>query len=474
MIRFVRGALSLSLFMLFGVGALFLSLLMLVLRRPDRCHAPLRASWRFTLWLFEVVRLIRVDRGGLPDCRGCVVVANHPSLIDVVILVALVPKLLFVAKHALKRNPVMALIVRSMGFPDDESLPEAARPYLERGWNLLIFPEGTRSPAGGLNPFRRGAAQVAIRCRAPMVAITLRQSRRILGKDQKPWDMGLRRVSYSTDYVGPTLYERGRGETLHAAAVRVTADIAALYSRPRISGGLRGVAAVIPVFNPEPALPSLCEALLGRFGAVVVVDDGSVESREAFAELPDGVTVLRHVRNLGKGAAMRTAMCRLFDRVDGAVFLDGDGQHDVADAVRVAERMLETGNAVLGTRDLSGKDVPSRSRVGNAWMSFFLRLFCGAKVSDTQTGLRAVPARLFGRLLELSGDRFEYEMRMLAMLHLAGEKIEEVPIRTIYQSVGRVTHHRMFRDSVRIWFGLLGASISQRASLPKLNAKVQR
>jgi hypothetical protein len=63
---------------------------------------------------------------------------------------------------------------------------------------------------------------------------------------------------------------------------------------------------------------------------------------------------------------------------------------------------------------------------------------------------------------------------MLAMLHLAGEKIEEVPIRTIYQSVGRVTHHRMFRDSVRIWLGLLGASISQRASLPKLNAKVQR
>ena len=462
MTRLVRGALSLALFVLFGAGALLLSLLMPVLRRPDRCHAPLRASWRLALWLFEAVRLIRVDRGGLPDCRGCVIVANHPSLIDVVILVALIPKTLFVAKHGLKKNPVMSLIVRSMGFPDDESLPETAGPYLEKGWNLLIFPEGTRSPAVGMNPFRRGAAHVAIRCGAPVVAITLRPSRRILGKGQKPWDMGRRRVAYSTDHVGPTLYERRHGETLHTAAVRATADIASHYSRPRISGGLRGIAAVIPIFNPEPALPSLCEALLEKFGAVVVVDDGSVESQGTFAKLPNGVTVLRHARNFGKGAAMRTALCRLCDCADGAVFVDGDGQHDVADAVRVAERMLDTGNTVLGVRALTGATVPRRSRIGNGCMRFWLRLFCGAKVSDTQTGLRAVPARLFGRLLELSGDRFEYEMRMLAMLHLAGEKIEEVPIRTIYPPAGRVSHHRPFRDSVRIWFGLLGAAISQR------------
>ena len=466
MTRILRGALSLAMFAVFGAGALALSVLMLALRRPERCHALLRAAWCVQLWLFEALRLIRVDRGGLPDCRGCVVVANHPSLIDVVIMVALVPRTLFVAKRALKGNPVMSLIVRSMGFPDDERLPDAAKPYLEKGWNILIFPEGTRSPANGINPFRRGAAQVAIRCGAPVVAVTLMQSRRILGKDQKPWDMGRRRVVYSTDHSGPTVYAQRDGESIHAAAVRATAEIAALYERNRLSGGLRGVAAVVPVFNPEPVLPRLCEELLGNFGAVVVVDDGSVRSGELFRLLPAGVTLVRHARNTGKGAAMRTAMCRLLGRVEGAVFLDGDGQHDAGDAVRVATRMLETGRAVLGSRDLSGEGVPARSRAGNAWMAFFLRLFCGARVSDTQTGLRAVPGRLFGSLLELSGDRYEYEMRMLALLHIMGEGIEELPVKTIYPPDGRVSYHRPFRDSVRIWFGLLFAAVGLRLWRP--------
>ena len=456
-------------FAVFGVGALALSLPVMALRRPERCHALLRAAWRVQLWLFEALRLIRVDRGGLPDCRGCVLVANHPSLIDVVIIVALVPRTLFVAKHGLRRNPVVSLIVRSMGFPDDERLPAVAKPYLDKGWNVLVFPEGTRSPANGTGPFRRGAAQVAIRCGAPVVAVTLLQSRRILGKDQRPWDMGRERVTYSTDHMGPTSYAPRDGETVHAAAVRATAEMAALYERRRLSRGLSGVAAVVPVFNPEPALPGLCEELLRSIGMVVVVDDGSVRSSEVFRRLPDGVTVVRHSRNRGKGAAMRTAMCRLVGRVEGVVFLDGDGQHDAGDAVRVAVRMLETGRTALGTRDLSGKAVPSGSRVGNACMSFFLRAFCGARVSDTQTGLRAVPERLVGSLLALSGDRYEYEMRMLAMLHIMGEGVEEVPVRTIYPPDGRVSYHRPFRDSVRIWFGLLFAAIGLRLGGPPVS-----
>jgi 1-acyl-sn-glycerol-3-phosphate acyltransferase len=460
MARFARGALSLALFALFGAGALALSAVMPFLRTPGRCHVPLRISWRVLLWLFEATRLIRVDRGGIPNCRGCVIVSNHPSLIDVVIFVALVPKTLFVAKHSLARNPFMSLIVRSVSLPDDERLPDAALRHLEKGWNVLVFPEGTRSPAGGMRPFRRGAANIALRCGAPVVCATLRQSRRILSKDQPPWDIGAKTVVYSTCCEGPFRFARRPDETPHAAAVRVTAELRSRYEMPRLCGGLRGVAAVVPVFNPEPALPGLCRNLLETFGTVVVVDDGSVESRESFQSLPEGVDVVRHARNLGKGAAIRTALCRLSGRAGGVVFLDGDGQHDPADAVRVTERMLQTGNPTLGVRDLAGRGVPRRSKVGNACMSFFLRLFCGARVSDTQTGLRAVPERLFGALLELPGDKFEYEMRMLAMLHLSGERIEEVPVKTIYQQAGgRVSHHRPFRDSVRIWFGLLGEAV---------------
>ena len=219
--RILRGCLSLSLFAFFGAGALVLSAAMPFLGRPDRCHPLLRWPWRALLWLFEVTRIVRVDRSGIPDCRGCVLVANHPSLIDVVILVALVPRTLPVAKHGLKSNPFVSFIVRNACLPDDETLPDVSRAYLEKGWNVLVFPEGTRSPASGIGRFRRGAMQVALRCGAPVVCVSLRQSRRILGKDQKPWDMGDRVVEYSTACMGPVPAVCGEDESFHAAASRL-------------------------------------------------------------------------------------------------------------------------------------------------------------------------------------------------------------------------------------------------------------
>jgi len=231
MTRFARGFLSLSLFALFGAGALVLSAAVPFLGRPDRCHPLLRNSWRALLWMFEAVRLIRVDRGGIPSCGGCVVVANHPSLIDVVILVALMPRALPVAKHGLKRNPFVSLIVRNACLPDDETLPSVAGRYLEKGWNVLVFPEGTRSPASGMGKFRRGAMQTALRCGAPVVCVSLRQSRRILGKDQKPWDMGEGTVEYSTACTKPILAVREDGESFHAAASRLAAEMQEFCAR---------------------------------------------------------------------------------------------------------------------------------------------------------------------------------------------------------------------------------------------------
>lgn len=228
---------------------------------------------------------------------------------------------------------------------------------------------------------------------------------------------------------------------------------------------LADVAAVIPVFNPEPALPKLCEELSRVFGTVVIVDDGSVNSLERFAMLPKGVVVLRHSRNMGKGRAIKTALGWLDGKAAGAVFVDGDGQHDPVDAAEIAVSMLDKGCVTLGSRNLSEKGVPAASRIGNACMAFFLRLFAGAKVSDTQTGLRAIPARLFGCLAKVRGEKFEYEMNVLAALHFAGERICEVPVRTIYPDGERVSHHRPFRDSVRIWFSLAGFSLRHRFAL---------
>ena len=220
------------------------------------------------------------------------------------------------------------------------------------------------------------------------------------------------------------------------------------------------VAAVVPVFNPEPALPGLVKALQRDFAVVVVVDDGSEKDLDRFAELPDGVEMVRHEANRGKGAAIKTAvewLSRRHGEIAGVVFVDGDGQHHPDDVRAVSAKMLETGNAAFGIRtDLYAPDVPFRSRFGNGWTALFVRLLLGFRLLDTQTGLRAVPARLFRSLVALSGDRYEYEARMLGLFADGRERLEQVPIQTIYIEKNRASHYRPFADTVRTQYALFG------------------
>ena len=98
------------------------------------------------------------------------------------------------------------------------------------------------------------------------------------------------------------------------------------------------IVAVVPAYNPGEALLRLVDALRGRL-SLLVVDDGS-EDASVFERLPEGegVTVLAHAANRGKGAALKTAFRHVVDRPDaaGVVTVDADGQHLPADALKVA------------------------------------------------------------------------------------------------------------------------------------------
>ena len=228
----LRGIVSTFLFALFGLGAIIISPIMMVLRNPRLCQPVVRAVWIPLVWLFETTRLIKVERGNLGRLRGCVIVANHPSLIDVVLISVIVPRTLYVAKHALLKNPFMSAIVRNTSLPDDERMPDAAAPYLADGWNVLVFPEGTRSPnPQALREFHRGAAQLALRSGVNVVCVGIRLTRAILGKRQKPWDMGERRVvySFSADEPTPVCADASRG--LRPQASELTGELRRRVSR---------------------------------------------------------------------------------------------------------------------------------------------------------------------------------------------------------------------------------------------------
>lgn len=236
---------------------------------------------------------------------------------------------------------------------------------------------------------------------------------------------------------------------------------------------LSTVVAVVPVFNPEPGLLALCADLCNEFKTVIVVDDGSDDKVDDFEKLPGGVILLSHPVNRGKGCAIKTALKWIVSNRSespGVVFADGDGQHRLEDIIAVARHMIETDCATLGVRDFSNSSIPFRSRFGNVLTSFMVRLLFRISIFDTQTGLRAIPSRLFTAMLGTSGERYEYEMRLFGMLRDNRESLEQVSIRTIYIENNRASHFRPIRDSVRVYHGLFGTTICRflRFSLSSL------
>lgn len=231
MVKLLRGLASLFCFFLFALGGLILSVFLFLF--PFRKALALKlvvSAWKMMAWLFWIFTLCRYDCSKLKKVRGCVLIANHPSLIDVVLLSVFIPHTFSVAKHALRKNIFVGRIVRSVFLSDDEHLLKEAKPLLNAGYNILIFPEGTRSSAKGIHPFKRGAVQLVLRVGVPIQPIQIRMTERILGKDQPPWEMGAKPVRYTFTSLKQILPQKGENESMHQAASRLTKELQHQFS----------------------------------------------------------------------------------------------------------------------------------------------------------------------------------------------------------------------------------------------------
>jgi glycosyltransferase involved in cell wall biosynthesis/SAM-dependent methyltransferase len=221
------------------------------------------------------------------------------------------------------------------------------------------------------------------------------------------------------------------------------------------------VVLIIPALNPGVSLTALVDQIPPQaVRRILIVDDGSAaESQPEFercAARPH-VTLLRHAVNLGKGAAIKTAINHALCRYPqcGVVTADADGQHLPEDILGVARALAANPDRlILGSRDFKGA-VPLRSRIGNAVTRQLVRLLIGSAIADTQTGLRGIPASLLPHLLRIRSTGYEFELDMLIAARHQNVTVTEESIQTVYEPGNPTSHFNPLLDSMRIYFVLL-------------------
>ena len=188
----------------------------------------------------------------------------------------------------------------------------------------------------------------------------------------------------------------------------------------------------MPCFNEEEHIRDLVKDIKKIIKDVVVVDDGSTDSTSQKA-LDGGATVIKHVSNQGKGAALRTGFSYIErKRFSALITMDADRQHDYTELSKfIDEFKKDSADIVVGSRMNDVKSMPFIRLYTNKITSFFTSLFLSCKISDTQSGYRLIKTEVL-RNINLLTSNFEIESEVLIKAGRKGFRIKEIPIRTVY------------------------------------------
>ena len=204
------------------------------------------------------------------------------------------------------------------------------------------------------------------------------------------------------------------------------------------------IIALIPAYNEARYVADVVKAAL-KYLPVVVIDDGSTDGTGAAAALA-GAKVIVHNANQGKGKALNTGFDYAVARkVDAALTLDADGQHDPDEIPKfIAAFRAGLGDVIIGQRSFA--QMPGKSRFGNTVGTWLLTRAMGRSVPDNQSGYRLLSRHVMATVRPDTA-RFEAEVELLLRAQLAGFRLAWVPIKTIYGD--KVSHFRPIPDSVR-------------------------
>lgn len=215
----------------------------------------------------------------------------------------------------------------------------------------------------------------------------------------------------------------------------------------------RRYAVIIPAFNAQETIGELVRRIKQQGLSIIVVNDGSTDRTAAVASA-QGALVISHLRNEGKGCALRAGFeYALRSGVEGIITMDSDGQHDPEEISRLVDASeQQQADLVVGNRMGHDGPMPDVRRRTNALMSWWVSLIAGQPLPDSQCGFRFIRANVLEECA-LRGRRYEIETEMLLRAAAHHRKIVFVPIRSIYTEQ-HLSYIQPIREGVR-FIGIL-------------------
>lgn len=223
----------------------------------------------------------------------------------------------------------------------------------------------------------------------------------------------------------------------------------------------RTVAVVIPAYNEGKVIGPVVAGVCAAYSFVVVVDDCSKDDTGRCAA-GAGAVVLRHVVNLGQGAALQTGISyALLRGADLVVTFDADGQHRVEDIAVLIETQARTGADVVAGSRFLGKalDMPTAKRLLLKAAVQFTRLTSGLDLTDAHNGLRLFTRAAAGKI-RISQNRMAHASEIVDQVGALGLRMVEAPVTVIYTSYSLAKGQRL-SNSISILFELLIGRLSK-------------
>ncbi len=227
--RRIRSCLTIFCFGLFGVGGFIIGTvlfpLIILFTPPWKQRFVLsnvvHYSWIIFVKIMTFLRLIDVKVTGCKkNIKGHIIVANHPTLLDVVLLISQIPNSVCVVKNVLLKNFFIKHLIQRVYLVND-NLPDfldKAQDILSQGLNIIIFPEGTRTDNNTAQKWHRGFAQIALRAKVPVLPVRIDCKPLILGKLQKWYDITDRTAIYKIRFLSLIKQSYNSQSSLHSQA----------------------------------------------------------------------------------------------------------------------------------------------------------------------------------------------------------------------------------------------------------------